>query len=78
MSILAAIPAAVNFDLLVIVAEPADDFRPTAGPDFTPTAEEEVEAAELFNAGDEPNDADWDAMAKDAYAMDRVCSGPIL
>ncbi len=58
-----------------------DDFRPTAGPEFAPTAEEETEAAELLNTPDddpEPTDAEWDARADDAHAIDRVCSGPIL
>ena len=50
---------------------PPDDYRPTAGPDFTPTPEEEAEAAELLN-DDEP---DWDALADDAMALDVVCSG---
>jgi hypothetical protein len=63
------------------LAPVSDDYRPTAGPDFIPTSEEDAEAVELFNIPDhdsEPTDAEWDARADDAYAMDRVCSGPIL
>jgi hypothetical protein len=55
------------------VVEPeADDYRPTAGPEFTPTPEEEAEAAELLNGNDEP---DWDVLADDAMVLDAVCSG---
>jgi len=35
----------------------------------------------LLNTPDddpEPTDAEWDARADDAHAIDRVCSGPIL
>jgi hypothetical protein len=74
MSILTAPASAVNFDLADLADEP-DDFRPTAGPDNIPTAEEEAESAELLNADHEPTDAEWDARAEEALAMDRVCSG---
>jgi hypothetical protein len=73
MSILTAIPEAVNFDFAPsIVAEPDDEHRPTAGPDFIPTPEEEAQAAELLNGDDEP---DWDTWADDAMALDSVCLG---
>ena len=50
----------------------ADEYRPSAGPDFTPTADEEAEAVELLNGDVEP---DWDGLADDATALDAVCSG---
>ena len=82
MTILTLPAPVVNFDFAVIApAVETDDYRPTAGPDFTPTLEEETEAAELLNGDDadaEPTDDEWEAMAEAAYAMDRVCSGPIL
>ncbi len=74
MSILTLAAVAVNFDFSADTDE-ADDFRPTAGPDFTPTPEEEAEAAELLNGDDEPSDAEWDRRADDAHALDVVCSG---
>jgi hypothetical protein len=82
MFIFAAAPAEVNPTPAIAFALPApadeaDDFRPSAGPDFIPTAEEEAEAAALFNGDDFDvrTDAEWDEMAKDAAAMDAVCSG---
>ncbi len=75
MSILAAPAPIVNFDFPAVATE-ADDFRPTAGPDYIPTAEEEAEAAELLNGDDaEPDDAYWDARADDAHALAVVSSG---
>ena len=59
----------------------SDDFRPTPDPDFTPTDEDEAEAVELLNGNGESDDfdtrtdAEWEAMAEDAAAMDAVCSG---
>jgi hypothetical protein len=59
----------------------SDDFRPTPDSDFTPTDEEEAEAVELLNGSgngddfDTRTDAEWEAMAEDAAAMDAVCSG---
>jgi hypothetical protein len=52
MSILTLPAVPVNFDFAAD-APKADDCRPTAGPDFIPSVEEEAEAAELLN-GDEP------------------------
>jgi hypothetical protein len=76
MSTLTAILPAVNFAFPATRAvEVADDFRPTAGPDYTPTAEEEAEAAELLNADEADSEPDWDAMAEDAAMMDRYCLG---
>ncbi len=72
MSILILFDSPVNFDFPAEAPE-IDDFRPTAGPDFIPTPEEEAEAGELLN-GDEPTDADWDARADESAAMDAVCS----
>ena len=73
MSILTLPASVVNFDFAAIVPlVEADDYRPTAGPDFMPTAEEEAEAAALLNDEPEP---DWDALAEDSAAMDRVCLG---
>ena len=74
MTILTSAPAAVNFDFASITpaALVADDYRPTAGPDFVPTPEELAEAAELLNDDGEP---DWDSLAEDAMALDLVCSG---
>jgi hypothetical protein len=71
---IARFATAVNFDLSAVAPE-ADDFRPTAGPDYIPTAEEEAEAAELLNGDYEPTDAEWEEMAEDAAAMDRVYLG---
>ena len=76
MSILTLPAPVVNFDFAVIAPE-AEEYRPTAGPDFYPTADEEAEASELLN-DPEPSDAQWEEWAEDAFAMDRVCSGPIL
>ena len=61
------------------IPEP-DDYRPPAGPDFTPTPEEEAEAVELLNNAGVPGlpDPNWDAKAEDAFAMDRVAAGPIF
>ncbi len=75
MSILTAPAPVVNFDFADVAPE-AEESRPTAGPDFAPTPEEEAEAAELLN-GDvaEPDDAYWDARADDAHALDMVSSG---
>jgi hypothetical protein len=63
----------------------SDDFRPTPDSEFTPTDEEAAEAVELLNGNGDGNgngddfdartDAEWDAMAEDAAAMDAVCSG---
>jgi hypothetical protein len=59
----------------------SDDNRPTPEPEVVPTDEEEAEAVELLNANDEDDDfdtrtdAEWEAMAEDAAAMDTVCSG---
>lgn len=80
MFIFAAAPADVNPTPAVVFALPAvapeaDESRPTAGPDFTPTAKEEAEAAELLNGDDEPDDAYWDARADDAHSLDAVSSG---
>ncbi len=47
-----------------------DDYRPTAGPDFIPTAEEEAWAAEQLNGDSGPTDAEWDLMAEESAAMD--------
>jgi hypothetical protein len=63
--------------------EPApdpDDYRPTTEPDFIPTPEEESEAVGLLNESNDlgPNHLDWDAMANDSLATDRVCRGPIF
>lgn len=78
MSILAAFPTAVNFEIATAnIAPEADGFRPTAGPDYIPTAEEEAEAAELLNGDDFPayGDDDLEEMALASYAMDRISSG---
>ncbi len=73
MSILTLPALAVNFDFAVNAPAPeADDFRPTAGPDFIPTPEELAEAAELLNDEGEP---DWDALADDAHALAVVSTG---
>ena len=57
----------------------SDDFRPTPDSDFTPTVEEEAEAAELLNGNgddfDTRTDAEWEAMAEGAAAMEAICSG---
>ncbi len=45
------------------------DHRPTAGPDFVPSAADEAAAAELFR------DDSSDALADDAAALDALCSG---
>ncbi len=75
MSILTATPAAVNFDLPADAPE-ADEYRPTAGPDFIPSPADDAAASALFNGEDsEPTDADWDAMAEESAAMDRACLG---
>jgi hypothetical protein len=68
MSILTASVPIVNFDF---PSPDPDEYRPTAGPDFTPTPEELEEAAWLLNS-DEP---DWDTLAKDDLALDVVSSG---
>jgi hypothetical protein len=73
-SILVVAALHVSFDLPALAPE-ADEFRPTAEPDFVPTFEEEAEAAKLLNAHDEPTDAEWDARAEEALALDRVCYG---
>ena len=78
MSILTLPSFLVNFDFAAIAPlVEADDHRPTAGPDFTPTAEEEAEAAEPLNEDDfgVRTDDEWEAMANDAHALDVVCSG---
>jgi hypothetical protein len=82
MFIFAAAPAEVNSTPAIVFALPAlaneaEDFRPTAGPDFTPSLDEEAEAAALFNGDDFDvrTDAEWEEMAEDAAAMDAVCSG---
>jgi hypothetical protein len=64
----------VNSALPIIApaVEVADDYRPTTGPDFTPTPEELAEAAELLNDEGEP---DWDALADDAHALAVVSTG---
>jgi hypothetical protein len=71
MSILILPVLFVNFDF-DFAAPDADDFRPTAGPDFTPTPEELAEAAELLNVEGEP---DWDALADDSHALAVVSTG---
>ena len=75
MTILTSILPLVNFDLATpTISAPEDEARPTAGPDFIPTAEEEAEASELFNPGSE-GEPDWDTLADDSAALDAVCSG---
>ena len=75
MSILTAILPPVNFDRVSpIISAPEDEARPTAGPDFIPTAEEEAEAADLFAPGSE-GEPDWDALADNSASLDAVCSG---
>jgi len=76
MSILTAFPVAVNFEFPAVPAvEVADDFRPTAGPDYIPSADECDEAAALFGDDDEPTDAGWDRRADDALALETVSRG---
>jgi hypothetical protein len=65
-------PVASVFPLALSVERDADDYRPSVGPDYIPTSEEEAEAAELLNNEIEP---DWDSLAEDALALDIVCSG---
>lgn len=74
MITIAPFASVVNSTLPATVpaVEVADDYRPTAGPDYIPTREEEAEAAELLNDDGEP---DWDSLAVDAMALDIVCSG---
>jgi hypothetical protein len=76
MSILTFAPAAVNFAFPATPAvEVADDFRPTAGPDFIPTTDEDAEASELLNGDVGDHEPDYDALAEESAMMDRYCLG---
>ena len=64
-----------------------DGHRPTAGPKFTPSRDDDAEAVALLNADapdgrPEPTGAatvnDWDYRAERAYRSDRVESGPLF
>jgi hypothetical protein len=52
-------------------ADPADTREPYTRADLD-------WAAHAFNADPEPTDAEWDAMAAEAEALDRLCMGLCL
>jgi hypothetical protein len=74
-------------------ADPAliDEYRPTAGPEFTPSADDECEAAIVLNAAcldywtpaspdllERSTVDDLDYRAERAYQADRVAAGPLF
>ena len=74
MSILAALPAPVNFGFATGSDAPeADEPRPTADFSYYPDLEEERDARELFDAdeADEPTDAEWDAGPRKPWPWTR-------
>ena len=63
------------------LAPDPDTNRSKSDPEFAPTLEEEAEAAGMIHGNEgepfdiEPTDAEWEAMAEDAQALDAACSG---
>ena len=74
--------------LAEIEAEEGDEHRPTAGPDFVPTSEDQLEAIGLLNRDatdfwpaswpdllEVSTVSDWDYQAEAAHEAERVASG---
>ena len=89
MSILTLETPAVNFDF-PIVAD-ADEPRPTAGPDFTPSADDRAEAVAILNASatdywpagwpdlmEVSTVSDWDYRSELAWEAERAAAGAAL